>query len=212
MKKHLVLAVILLAGWATFAQEAAKKEAPAGWPAGWTVRLDKSTAPAAEFKFAAMPPGWHITSGPAGIAYESSKTAKGNYRIESETFLFDPAEHLEGFGIFFGGKNLADDAQSYSYFLIRSDGRFLIKQRNGRATKEILPWTENAAIVKWEAAKNPVKNVLAIEAGAENVDFLVNGQKVASQPRAQLGAEGVVGLRINHHVNVHVTNLKVEAR
>jgi len=186
----------------------AKQEEKRELPPGWKVRLDRP-GDASTVKFWSMPPGWHGTTGPAAILYNPDTTAKGQYRVESESFLFDPGNRLEGYGIFFGGKNLDKDDQSYSYFLIRRDGKFLVKQRQGAQTQEIVTWTEHAAIVKHAGGEKTAKNVLAVEAGADTVNFFVNGQKVTSLPRAQVNTEGVVGLRINHSINVHVTRLTV---
>jgi hypothetical protein len=206
----ILAAVILLAAGA--APQGQGKE---GIPEGWKVRYDQAGAehgPGGPVKFWTMPPGWHVTTGPACILYNPATTAKGNYRIESESFLFDPGQRREAYGIFFGGKNLEAESLSYSYFLIRRDGRFLVKQREGGQTREIVPWTEHPAIVKHEGGEKTAKNVLAVEIGAAAVDFFVNGQKVSSLPRAQLSTEGVVGLRINHSLNVHVTSLNVQPR
>ena len=38
----------------------------------------------------------------------------------------------------------------------------------------------------------------------------MNGAVVTSLPRADLSLDGVVGLRVNHGLNLHVTNLKVD--
>ena len=39
--------------------------------------------------------------------------------------------------------------------------------------------------------------------------YLVNGEEVASLPRADLDVEGVVGIRVNHALNLHVSKLEV---
>ncbi len=179
-------------------------------PADWKVRFDRP-APDTAVYFVSMEPGWHITTGPAGILYNPAMTAAGNYRVESETFLF-PGERREGFGIIIGGENLEAANQSYLYFLIRKDGRYLIKHRAGPATHEIKPWTEHAAIVKHEGGEGTAKNVLAIECGDTQVDFFVNGQKVASLPRGNMNVDGQVGLRVNHGLNLHVTNLSIQQK
>ncbi len=201
---------------------AGKKEVPAGtteaMPPGWKMRLDSgavhSGGHAAEGapKFWTMPPGWHITSGPAAIYYDPAQMATGEFRLESQMFLFPPGERREGYGFFFGGKDLESDAISYTYFLLRRDGRYLIKQRSGSATKELVPWTEHAAIVKHPGGDGTAKNELAIETNGANVDFLVNGQTVHSLPRSVAPTDGLVGLRINHAVNIHVTYLSIKPR
>ncbi len=182
------------------AQEAAR-------PSEWQVRFDRP-APDATIHFVSMPPGWHITTGPAAILYNPGQRATGEYRVESEVFLF-PGQRREGFGIFVGGDDLAGANQSYLYFLIRRDGRYLIKHRAANETHVIVPWTAHDAIAKHEGGEGRADNVLAIRCGAEVVDFFVNGEKVNSLPRAQMDVEGVVGLRVNHGLNLHVTRLEV---
>ncbi|UCF19147.1 MAG: hypothetical protein JSU87_14640 [Gemmatimonadota bacterium] len=178
-------------------------------PAGWKVRFDRP-APDSAVYFVSMEPGWHITTGPAGIFYDAERKAAGNYRLRSEISLFSSAR-LDGFGVFVGGQNLESESQAYVYFLIRKDGRFLIKRRNGTETEVITPWTENPAIVKHDGGEGTASNVLVLECGAEYIDFFVNDEKVASLPRAELAVEGIVGLRMNHGLDVHVIDLSIEA-
>ena len=179
-------------------------------PAEWKVRFDRPDAPDSALFFVTMTPGWHITTGPAGILYDPARRGSGNYMVESEIFLF-PGERLEGFGVFFGGRDLAGAEQAYSYFLVRKDGKFLVKRRTGSTTSELVGWAEHAAIVKQEGS-GQAKNVLAVDVGPREVVFLVNGQAVATLPREGLDTDGVAGLRVNHRLNLHVTRLDVTAR
>jgi hypothetical protein len=189
--------------------------APAAWaqefhrPNDWMVRFDHAGQPDSAVYFVEMPPGWHITTGPAAILYDPARIAQGDYRVESQIFLF-PVERREAFGVFIGGEDLEGPDQAYTYFLIRKDGSFLIKERSGNDTRVIHPWTEHPAILKHPGGEEPVKNLLAIEAAGETVRFLVNGQQVASVPRSEVLTEGVVGLRVNHNLNLHVTSLEVQ--
>lgn len=209
----LLAAMLLLAGCAKKQERAAEQQperSPAKTqpvPAGWQVRMDRPDTSAADVEFVNMPPGWHITTGPAAILYNPQNTAAGEYRIESESFLF-PGEHLEGYGLLFGGQNLDAANQTYAYFLLRRDGKFIVKVREGDATRTLIPWTEHAAIGK-QTGEESARNAMAVEAGAEKITFYVNGQKVAELPRRALPADGIVGLRVNHHLNVHVTRLQV---
>jgi hypothetical protein len=181
-------------------------------PAGWEVRVDRANADPAEIKFVVMEPGWHITTGPAAIFYDPSQTASGQYRVEAEIFLFDPGQrHREAYGVFIGGNDLAGESQAYLYFLIRNDGNYLIKRRQGSETPTITPWTPHPAIVKYDGSSETAKNIVAIDVGAERVEFSLNGEQVASLPRSGLDVEGVVGLRVNHSLNVHVSKLNIES-
>ncbi len=178
-------------------------------PAGWQVRLDRPEQDASAVAFWTMPPGWHITTGPACILYDPSRTTVGEYRLQAEIILFDPGDRREAFGVFIGGKDLADDNLSYDYFLIRKDGRYLIKRREGSETQVIKPWTEHPAIIKYDGSSETAKNVLAIDVGPHEVHFLVNGEKVTSFPRSKINTDGVVGLRVNHALNIHVSALTI---
>jgi hypothetical protein len=179
-------------------------------PPDWMVRFDRP-APDSAIYFVDMPPGWHITTGPAAILHDPAMTASGEYRLRSEIFLF-PGERREGYGVFFGGSDLQGDGQAYSYFLLRKDGRFLVKQRRGAETATLVGWTAHEAVVPHEGGDDPIKNVVEVDVGPETVTFLVNGAEVGSLERASLATDGHVGLRVNHALNVHVSSLAVEKR
>ncbi len=177
-------------------------------PSGWQVRFDQPSMPDSTLYFVTMTPGWRVTTGPASILYDPAQTAAGEYRIKSEILLF-PGERREGFGVFLGGRNLADDDQSYLYFLIRKDGQYLIKRREGAETSTIQPWTAHSAIVQHDGGEGTAKNVMEIEVGPNEIGFIVNGVEVTTIPRAELATDGVVGLRVNHHLNLHVSELTI---
>ena len=183
-------------------------------PEGWQVRTDRGGhgADAEGLSFVEMTPGFHVTTGPAGIFFHPDSTAQGTFRIESTTFLFDPGERNEGFGVFFGGRDLTGETQAYTYFLIRRDGSVLVKRRDGAETSTLTGWTKNDAVATWEErdeADSSVQNDLAIEAGADELVFFVNGTEVARMPRADQHVDGIVGVRVNHGLNLHVSSVRV---
>jgi len=181
-------------------------------PPDWRVRFDDPAATEADLEmFVSMPPGWHVTTGPSGIFWDPALRAQGEFRAEMEVFLFDPQGRREGFGIFVGGSDLEGRGQTYTYFLIRDGGQFLIKRRRGDDTYEVTDWASHDAIRAYAQRGDEVsvRNVLAVEAGREKVRFLVNGQEVMSLPRGDLQLDGIVGLRVNHRLNLHVSRLEV---
>lgn len=189
-------------------------------PEGWQYRLDRPDADArlvaaedadrSDIRFVNMTPGWHITTGPAAILYHPALTATGPFRAEAEYHLFDPGQRNEAFGMFIGGSNLDSDDQSYLYFLVRKSGEFLIKRRSGAGTTVVQDWTAHSAVVPHTPElSGPATNVLAVERGSDTLTFFVNGQEVAAVTRGDLPADGIVGLRVNHALNVHVSDLHV---
>lgn len=187
-------------------------------PPDWVVRLDKSNDDAtigsteeSDIYFVNMTPGWHITTGPRAIFYHPASRTDGSFRASTKLHLFDPGDRLEAFGLFIGGTDLEGDAMSYDYFLIRNDGKFLIKRRSGTETSVLQDWTPHDAIARYTATSDgAVTNTLAVVARPETVDFVINDQTAASLPRNEVQTDGVAGLRVNHHLNLHVSDLSIE--
>jgi hypothetical protein len=150
----------------------------------------------------------HITSGPPGIYYDSSRTASGEYVAKGTFTQVGKGEHREGYGPFVGGADLDGEEQRYLYFLVRQDGRFLIKERVGAKTRGIADWTPHKAIKSFDAG-GKMANELSIAVGADTVRFLINGVEVAQKPRAGMPTDGIVGLRVNHQLEILVDDLTV---
>ncbi len=188
-------------------------------PPYWKTRFDSedpaitvgSDGETSDVFFVSMVPGWHITTGPAGIFYHPASTASGVFTAHATIHLFDPAGRNEAFGLFFGGEDLETANQSYEYFLIRNSGEYLIKRRIGSETQLIQDWTPSDAIVRYtDPEVFSVPNTLAVSVGAQEVRFLINDVEVASYPSAELASDGIVGLRVNHALNLHVSEFGVE--
>ena len=201
------------------------QELPKGqFPDGWTVRLDDSAGHAGhgaapgngpspkDISFVTMKPGWHITTGPSAILYQPAQKASGAYTLKSEIFLFDPGDRLEAFGVLLGGRNLDGSDQAYTYFVIRRTGEFMVRRRTGATTVNVKEWTSHPAIKKYEdraAGKASVLNVLEVKVAAETTAFVVNGTEVARVATKDIDTDGIVGLRVNHQLNLHVSALDV---
>jgi hypothetical protein len=176
---------------------------------GWSVRVDEGTP--AQVKIAAMPPGWHINTATSGILYRDRDRASGTYEFSAKLHLFPEGPgHREALGIFFAGRDLQGAGQRYTYFLIRGDGSYKIKRRSGAAATDVSgDWAMSPAILKAKS-DGPVANVLSIAVGKDKVSFRVNGQEAYSVPAAGMDTDGIVGLRINHNLSVHVESLEVK--
>jgi hypothetical protein len=212
MRRALFVPMLLLA--APLAAQQNGSVAATARPDGWQVRYDRAGTADTAMKIDPMSPGWHVTTNGRGsaILWQPSATARGNFRVEAETHLFPTTSgHAEGYGLVLGGQNLTADNQSYTYFLVRSDGQFLIKHRAGAETHDVVPWTANPAVARQEGSGS-AREVLAVEAAADSVRFLVNGRQVHALARAGAQVDGQVGLRVNHAMSVHVTRVTVTQR
>ncbi|HEX9895031.1 MAG TPA: hypothetical protein VGA78_13960 [Gemmatimonadales bacterium] len=180
-------------------------------PVGWSARLDKADASLANVKFAAMGSGWHVTTGPAVVLWkEADNTTGGFHAVASFTQTKAPA-HPEAYGMFIAGKNMKNDSTvTYTYFIIRGDGKYLVKKMTGKTAANLTQgWTESAAVVKQDSAGKQT-NKIEVSAGQDGkVSWKVNGQEVYSATMTPAELNGVVGLRVNHNLDVHVDGFGV---
>jgi hypothetical protein len=174
-------------------------------PAGWSGRPDEG-GDLQNVKFVTMEPGYHLTLGPATILYREKDRAKGPFHTLATFHQMKKLKHAEGYGLFFGGENLTAGDQRYVYFLVRDDGKYLIKRREGANTSEISKgWTANSAIKKADA-EGRATNLLEIDAKQDprKVSFKVNGTTVHTADAKTVNTNGIVGLRVNHNLDVHI--------
>jgi hypothetical protein len=112
-----------------------------------------------------------------------------------------------------GGRDLGGADQDYLYFLVRGDGRFLVKHRAGGETHDLLGGWQASEAVRAADADGTATNTLEVRADADSVHFLVNGTRVAGLARGHgMRTDGIVGLRINHHLDVRVADFAIERR
>jgi len=116
----------------------------------------------------------------------------------------------EGYGLVFGGSGLEnpEEQQSYSYFLVRGDGSFLVRRREGAEVPIVRPWTAHQA-VNADDANGRATNELSVLVGAEEVVFLVNGEEVDRHPVGALRLSGTPGLRVAHDLQLEVADFHV---
>ena len=214
-------AMALVAASPLMAQEKdpTTKVAGAGLPAGWMVRFDPARAgrPAstvAEVNFRVMAPGWHHTSGPAGIYYREADATKGTYTVSASFAQMKSMQH-EAYGIFIGGSELQGEKQNYLYFLVKPvDGTFLINHRSSDAKPTaVVAYTASDAINKDAPADGAAKNKLSITVGKDDVTFLMNDKVVKTLKKTELdgaSTDGLVGLRLNHNLDLHIVEFGVK--
>ncbi len=173
-------------------------------PPGWRVRTERN-APLTNVKFAPMANGFHVTLGPPALFWRDADVAAGNYHAVATFARTKAPAHAEAYGLFIGGRHLGDSAQTYTYLLVRATGEFSIWQRASYGVRPtaIVPWTAHAAPAKADSAGRATDE-LSVQTGGGKVRFFVNGKEVHAADAGAVNADGVVGYRVNHNLDVHV--------
>jgi hypothetical protein len=214
--RTLILGVALLAAAAPLAaqghEHADPDRAVAGGgtlPAGWHAHADHAEADMAGLRFASMAPGWHVTTGPAVILWRSEDAATGEFTANATIHQTKAPMHPEAYGVFVAGSNL-DSAPDYLYFLVRGDGKYMVRHHapNGDV-HTVVDWTESPAVHKQNEA-GAASNVLTVEGGPWGVRYKINGTQVGEF--AGVKSSGIVGLRVNHNLDVHVSDFTITRR
>jgi len=161
---------------------------------GWTGRIDPQAAKGGrkitDDKVVSMGPGFHVTSGPAAVYWNPANTASGNYTVSASFSQTKAATHPEAYGVFLGGRDLESPNQSYLYFLVRQDGKYLINHRaNDSTVHKMVDWTANSA-VKAIDADGKATNALSIAVLPDKLRFMVNGVEVTTLPRSEVDRAG----------------------
>jgi hypothetical protein len=191
--------------------DVAARQGNAPVPAGWQVRLDRANANRSDIRFETMGSGMHVTGGPAAIYWNPQTRVSGTYAVQATFTQMKAPQHPEAYGLIWGANDLNQPTQNYLYFVIRKDGKYLVRHRAGDATHDVAPWTEHAAIVK-EGADGKQENTLRVEVTPTSSKLFVNGTMIREIPRQGMTAttDGVVGLRVNHNLDVHISGLIVD--
>jgi len=183
-------------------------------PAGWKVHIDRSqNAQDPDDKsgvmFMSMGKGFHVSGGPAGTYWNAANTATGNYTLKGTFTLVKPSNHTNYYGLVFGGNALDGPSQTYTYFLVAQNGRFLIKQRTGEQITDIQAATANAAVKTPDSAGKSV-NALEVRVGADSISYVVNGTVVHTTPKSAAKTDGIAGFRVNHVLEVMVDEFQIQ--
>jgi len=208
MKRYLALAL------AISTVTAATLTAQSASTAGWKQRIDASTSatdpdPAGQVKFMAMGGGFHTANPQAAVFWNPKNVATGTYTLKATFTQNQRSSHPNYLGLVFGGKDLEGPNQSYTYFTVAQNGTWLLKQRTGEATKDVLPRAANAAVKQLDAS-GKATNTLEVRVAADKIDYVVNGTVVGSTPKAGINTDGIYGFRINHALpEVMITDLAV---
>jgi hypothetical protein len=184
-------------------------------PTGWKVRLDRSTNAqdpdnTPNLKVATVGKGFRVTGGPAGTFWNPANTGTGAFTARANFTLKQPSNHTNYYGLIVGGADLDGAAQTYIYFLIAQDGTYIVRQRTGEAVQNVKASTPHASVRKPNEAGTS-NNTLEIRVSGETVSYVINNVVVHTTPKtgATAKTDGIVGVRVNHVLDVEVDGFVV---
>ena len=184
-------------------------------PPGWQVRIDLSQNASdpddvADLEVMAMGAGFHVIGGPAGTFWNPANRVVGNYTARATFNLMKPSAHVNYYGLTFGGADLEGARQKYLYFLVAQNGTFIVRARTGEEVDNVQARTPHATIRKPDADGRST-NTLEVRVAGNTISYVVNGTVVHTTPKSGVTAatDGIVGVRVNHLLNVHVDGFDV---
>lgn len=186
---------------------------------GWSGRVDpqaeKRGSKIADARFADLAGGWRVTAGPPAIYWNPANAGTGAYTAKATFAQVKATEHAEYYGLFIGGSRLDGPKQNYLYCAIAGNGTFTVKHRIGDEVHELAGRTANAAI-KVVDASGKASNQVGWRVTKDRTSCLVNGTEVWGYASPSLVGEGklesldgIVGIRVNHNLEVQVSGFSV---
>ena len=174
-------------------------------PGSWRVVPDRPGGDSTIF-YVAMPPGWHVSTGPGSLFFDPAFHAEGRFGLEAEVYVF-PGRSEEGYGLFLGGRDLGSGHSSWSALLLSRNGTAAVVRIEGTTLTMLCPWRRLEGLLAPGDGQHPVKNVLRVSAEDGEVDFQVNGVSLGKLPRPSVMPDGDFGLRVGEGLNLHVARL-----
>lgn len=177
----------------------------AGVPTGYVGRTDRGGDDLTGARYDVGADGrWEVRTGPAHVVWAARDSASGPYTVRARFEQLDAPEHPEAFGLVVGGQGLDGAERRYTYFVVRGTGEFLVRVREGDATRDVRGWTAHPALAK-QGDDGQATYDLGVRAGADSVRFLVGDTPVHAVAATSVPTDGIAGVRINHNLHLRVT-------
>lgn len=174
-----------------------------GVPAGYVGRPDRGDALTGARYTPRDDGSWEVQTGPAHVVWAPGDTARGAYTVRARLEQLEAPAHPEAFGLIVGGRELEGPGRAYTYFVVRGTGEYLVRVREGDATRDVRGWTAAPALARQDGSGRAAYD-LAVRVAADSVRFLVGDTPVHAVAAGTVPTDGIAGLRINHNLRLQV--------
>ncbi|HEY8311279.1 MAG TPA: hypothetical protein VIG47_12020 [Gemmatimonadaceae bacterium] len=180
-----------------------------GLPTGYAAVFDHADAHNSDLSYSQKEPGrWEVKTGPAHILFAPRDTAANKYSVSATFEQLEAPAHPEAFGVFIGGSNLNSPSARYTYFLVRGDGKYMVKVRDGANIRTVADWTAQPSIPRQDGAGKGLYGI-KIDVSGTTANVSVNGVPITTISGKNAPLNGVTGVRINHNLHLIVTPVSV---
>ena len=182
-------------------------------PTGLRMRVDRSANAEdpddrPDLHVVARGKGFQVTGGPAGTFWNPTHTATGAYTATATFTLLKPSGHTNYYGLIFGGNGLEGANQAYTYFLVAQDGTYIVRNRIGEKVTDVARMPH--AAIKRPDGSGPSTNTMEVRVAGDTVSYVVNGTVVQTSPKSAVRTDGIVGVRVNHLLDVMVEGFALQ--
>jgi len=188
---------------------------------GWKGKEDagnKQGLTVNDSKFAPEGKAFRLTTGPAGLYWSDSNTAKGDYSVKATfTEASQTYNHPHPFGVFIGGDALDSGAPAALYCAAYRNGNYIVRGFSGGKRFDVVAKpAPNDAVKKAASADAAVVQEVGWNVRGDSVECVVNGASVWKGTKADVtgpgkltSTDGIAGIRVSHNSDALVTGFAV---
>ena len=181
------------------------------FPEGWEVRFDREGASMDDLYLVTMTPGYHVTTGPAMIAWHPDSVATGDFRIVVGDFPLRSAGAARGVRLLHRRLRPAGTGSALHLFPPSRGRRVSGEEPGGHrdAGRPRLDRPPGDRVLRHQTRGlgHGKERAHASRPQATNCASGSTASCCGAGPREGLATDGVFGLRVNHGLNLHVTTI-----
>jgi hypothetical protein len=180
---------------------------------GWQGKADSGNRQGLtinDSKFAPEGSGFRVTTGPPGIYWNPSHTAKGDYTVKA-TFT-EPKQtynHPHPFGVFIGGSQLETDTPSMLYCVAYRDGTFVVRQFAAGKVTTLAKKNTHEKVAKAVGPDAEVTQEVGWVVKGPRAECVINGAVVWGAATSEIpgfSSDGQTGIRVSHNSDAVVSS------